>query len=186
MDRTTASSKLQGRRRRLARRKSGPASLQFTVNEREAVRVLTAAGKTQETLARASGLSIKQFTAALEKDEALQDAWAFGKAERREKRIAELEQQSKDGSTKATELLLRYEHRDAGPSTSTNQASGDVNISINADSVKAAIDGRKMRAMLQSIRKREPEVIDGAAVEVVDEQRKRDPVKAALRGRTTR
>jgi hypothetical protein len=184
MDRTTASSKLQGRRRRLARRKSGPASLQFTANEREAVRVLTAAGKTQETLARASGLSIKQFRAALEKDEALQDAWAFGKAERREKRIAELEQQSKNGSTKATELLLRYEHRDAGPST--NQTSGDVNISINADSVKAAIDGRKMRAMLQSIRKREPEVIDGEAVEVVDEQKERDPVKAALRGRTTR
>lgn len=184
MDRTTASSKLQGRRRRLARRKSGPASLQFTANEREAVRVLTAAGKTQETLARASGLSIKQFRAALEKDEALQDAWAFGKAERREKRIAELEQQSKNGSTKATELLLRYEHRDAGPST--NQTSGDVNISINADSVKAAIDGRKMRAMLQSIRKRGPEVIEGEAMEVVDEPRERDPVKAALRGRTIR
>ena len=184
MDRTTASSKLQGRRRRLARRKSGPASLQFTANEREAVRVLTAAGKTQESLARASGLSIKQFRAALEKDEALQDAWAFGKAERREKRIAELEQQSKNGSTKATELLLRYEHRDAGPST--NQAHGAVNISINADSVKAAIDGRKMRAMLQSIRKREPDVIDGEAVEVVDEQREHDPVKAALQGRTAR
>jgi hypothetical protein len=184
MDRMTASSKLQGRRRRLARRKSGPVSLQFTANEREAVRVLTAAGKTQETLARASGLSIKQFRAALEKDEALQDAWAFGKAERREKRIAELEQQSKNGSTKATELLLRYEHRDAGPST--NQARGDVNISINADSVKAAIDGRKMRAMLQSIRKRGPEVIEGEAMEVVDEPRERDPVKAALRGRTIR
>ena len=184
MDRTTASSKLQGRRRRLARRRSGPASLQFTANEREAVRVLTAAGKTQESLARASGLSIKQFRAALERDEALQDAWAFGKAERREKRIAELEHQSKNGSTKATELLLRYEHRDAGPST--NQASGDVNISINADSVKAAIEGRKMRAMLQSIRSREPEVIDGEALEAVNEQKKRDPVKEALRGRTPR
>jgi hypothetical protein len=61
-----------------------------------------------------------------------------------------------------------------------------VNISINADSVKAAIDGRKMRAMLQSIRKRGPEVIEGEAMEVVDEPRERDPVKAALRGRTIR
>ncbi len=177
MDRPTASSKLQGRRRRLARRKSGPASLQFTANEREAVRVLTAAGKTQETLARTSGLSIKQFRAALEKDEALQDAWAFGKAERREKRIAELEQQSKNGSTKATELLLRYEHRDAGPRQTNDR--GDVTVNINADSVAAQIDGRKFSAMLQRLHKNQQRpAIESESHEV--EPDPVDPIRAAL------
>ena len=73
MNRTDASAKLQTRRRRTARRR-GPASQQFTAIECEAIRVLSSHGKTQESLARDSGMTIKQFRTAMEKDEKLRDA----------------------------------------------------------------------------------------------------------------
>lgn len=150
MNRTDASAKLQARRRRTARRR-GPASQQFTAIECEAIRVLSSHGKTQESLARDSGLSIKQFRTAMEKDEKLRDAWDVGKAVRREKRIAELEAQSRKGNVRATELLLRYEHRDAGPQT--QRGGTDVTVNINANTIPPAQDGRTYAALMKRIQK---------------------------------
>ncbi len=147
MNKTEAEKRLQERRKRTAR-KRGPAGLSFTASELLAVVALSAQGRTQQTVARSAGLSLSSFKRALEGDEKLRDSWDIGKAERREKRIRELEAQSIKGNTRATELLLRYEHRDSGPQTAGNgRGSTDINININADSPKA-IDGRTYSAAL--------------------------------------
>ena len=175
MDRTTAASKLQGRRRRLHRKKSGPKSLQFSPNEIEAIRTLTCAGKTQSSLARMSGLSISQFKEAMKKDEKLRDAWQQGKDERLEARIADLEKQSRAGNVKATELLLRYDNRDAGPQRAAQDAGTTINI--NADSVAAQIDGRKFVALANRLTKQvTPTVIEHEPLRVEET----DPIKAGL------
>jgi hypothetical protein len=171
---TEAYASLQSRRRRLERRKTGPPSLVFGPREIESVRVLAGKGKSQETLAHLSGLTTKKFREAMEKDETLREAWLLGKAERREARIAELEKQSKGGNVRATELLLRYEHRDAGP---TVKQEGGTTININASSVAAQIDGRKFTAMLERmLKKREPTVIEHEPIRTEPV----DPVRAAL------
>ena len=85
---TEAYASLQSRRRRLERRKTGPPSLVFGPREIESVRVLAWKGKSQESIAHLSGLTTKKFRDAMEKDEALREAWLLGKAERREARIA--------------------------------------------------------------------------------------------------
>jgi len=120
--------------------------------ECEAIRVLSSHGKAQESLARDSGLTIKQFRTAMEKDEKLRDAWDMGKAVRREKRIAELEAQSRKGNVRATELLLRYEHRDAGPQAQRG-AAADVTININANTIPPAQDGRSYAALMKRIQR---------------------------------
>lgn len=174
MNRTAASARLQTRRRRTHRR-AGPASQRFTPLECEAVRVLSSHGKTQESLARDSGLTIKQFRTAMEKDEKLRDAWDMGKAVRREKRISELEAQSRKGNVRATELLLRYEHRDAGPQTQRG-AAADVTVNINANMIPPAQDGRSYAALMKRIQKgNAPTLIEHDELERPDDI---DPIAA--------
>jgi len=91
----------------------------------------------------------------MEKDELLRDAWDQGKAIRREKRIAELEAQSRKGNVRATELLLRYEHGDAGPQTA-RQGGNAVTVNINANTVPPAQDGRSYAALMKRIAKGNP------------------------------
>jgi len=151
MTKTEAEKKLAGRRNRCAR-KRGPMSLQFTDIELRAVSVLASHGRTQETIARDSGLSLTSFKRAFDGDERLRDAWLIGKAIRREQRIADLEAQSKKGNVRATELLLRYEHGDAGPQTA-RQGGGAVTVNINANTVPPAQDGRSYAALMKRIAK---------------------------------
>lgn len=172
-----ADAALQTRRRRMSKQKAGPLSLSFGPREIESVRVMASRGRSQESIANLSGLTTKKFREAMEKDDALAEAWRLGKAERREQRIAELEKQSKGGNVRATELLLRYEHRDAGPST--KQPDQSTTININADSVAAQIDGRKFTAMLERVQKktqREPTVIEHEPTRTEPV----DPIRAAL------
>lgn len=176
-----ADAALQTRRRRMSKQKTGPLSLSFGPREIEAVRVMAAKGRSQESIANLSGLTTKRLREAMEKDDDLREAWLLGKAERREKRIAELEKQSRAGNVRATELLLRYEHRDAGPST--KQPDQSTTININADSVAAQIDGRKFTAMLERMhKKREPTVIEHEPIR----EEESDPIKKALERRTKR
>lgn len=178
MTKTEAEKKLLERRRRCAR-KRGPMSIQFTAPELAAVTVLSAAGRMQETIARDSGLSLSSFKRALDASEDLRDAWHIGKAIRREQRIAELEGQSKKGSTRATELLLRYEHRDAGPSTAHSGGRGDVTVNINAESIARAVDGRTFSAALKRIsHDKPPNVIEHAAIPARPEEI--DPTSKAI------
>ncbi len=150
MNKTEAEKNLAGRRNRCAR-KRGPMSLQFTDVELRAVSVLASHGRTQETIARDSGLSLANFKRAFEGDEKLRDAWLIGKAIRREQRIDDLEKQSKKGNVRATELLLRYEHGDAGPQTARGGAA--VTVNINANTVPPAQDGRSYAALMKRIAK---------------------------------
>ena len=122
-------------------------SIQFTAQERLAVTAMSFIGRTQETVARDSGLSLSSFKKAMDASEELRDAWLIGKAMRLELRIGELESQSKKGSTRATELLLRFEHRIAPPQSSVG-GRGDINININAESIAKAVDGRTYSAAL--------------------------------------
>lgn len=176
---TEAHASLQARRRRMSRQKSGPLSLSFGPREIEAVRVMAEKGRSQESIANLSGLTTKRLREAMEKDDDLREAWLLGKAERREKRIAELEAESRKGNVRATELLLRYEHRDAGPTT--KQPDQSTTININADSVAAQIDGRKFTALLERMnKKREPVVIEHEPTR----EEETDPIKKALDRRT--
>lgn len=150
MTKTEATHKLAGRRKRCAR-KRGPMSIQFTAAELLAVTMLSSIGRTQETIARDSGLSLSGFKRAFEGDEQLRDAWHIGKAIRREQRIDDLEKQSKKGNVRATELLLRFEHRDAGPQTNVG-GRGDIHININAETIARAVDGRTYSSLMKRIR----------------------------------
>lgn len=151
MNKTEAEKRLQERRKRTAR-KRGPAGLSFTASELLAVMALSAQGRTQQTVARSAGLSLSSFKRALEGDEKLRDAWQIGKAIRREQRIADLEKQSLKGNTRATELLLRYEHGDAGPQTA-RQGGSAVTVNINANTIPPAQDGRTYAALMKRIQK---------------------------------
>lgn len=150
MTKNEAEKCLIDRRKRCAR-KAGPMSVLFTITELRAVTVLSAEGRTQETVAQASGLSLSSFKKAMEREE-LRDAWLIGKAIRREQRINDLEKQSLKGNTRATELLLRYEHGDAGPQTA-RQGGNAVTVNINANSIPQAQDGRTYAALMKRIQK---------------------------------
>lgn len=151
MTKTEAEKKMLERRRRCAR-KRGPMSLAYTAPELLAITVLASTGRTHETVARDSGLTLAQFAKALKEHELLSDAWLIGKAIRREQRIDDLEKQSKKGSTRACELLLKYEHRDIGPQTG-RQAGTDITVNVNHNSAPSAIDGRSHAATMRRIQK---------------------------------
>lgn len=151
MTKNEAEKRLSERRKR-CKRKRGPMSISFTISELRAVAVLSAAGRTQETISQAAGLSLSSFRRAFENNEELRDAWLIGKAIRREQRIDDLEKQSKKGNVRATELLLRYEHGDAGPQTA-RQGGGAVTVNINANTVPPAQDGRSYAALMKRIQK---------------------------------
>jgi len=151
MTKLEAERRLLDRKKRCAR-KRGPMSAAFTLTELAAVSVLSANGRTQETIARASGLTLSTFKRAFESNEALRDAWLIGKAIRREERINDLEKQSKKGNVRATELLLRYEHGDAGPQTA-RQGGSSVTVNINANTIPPAQDGRTYAALMKRIQK---------------------------------
>ena len=151
MTKTEAEKRLQERRKRCAR-KRGPMSVSFTATELLAVIALASQGRTQETIARDAGLSLSNFKRAFESDEKLRDSWLIGKAIRREQRIDDLEKQSRRGNTRATELLLRYEHGDAGPQTA-RQGGNAVTVNINANTIPPAQDGRTYAALMKRIQK---------------------------------
>lgn len=161
---TEAQKKLAERRRR-NKRKRGPPSEQFTETELKAVSVLAHNGRTQETIAQASGMSLASFKRAFERDEKLRDAWLIGKAKRREQRIRDLEKESRNGNVRATELLLRYEHGDPGPGAKGG-GRADVTVNINANTLPRAQDGRSYAALMKNIQdKREPVVVEHGPLE---------------------
>lgn len=140
-------------------------SVSFVDKELDAVTALAAQGRLQESIAKLSGLSLSSFKRAFEGDEKLRDAWHIGKAIRREQRIADLEEQSKKGNVRATELLLRFEHRDAGPQTNIG-GRGDINININAETIARAVDGRTYSSLMKRIQHdRTPALIEHEPIE---------------------
>ena len=150
MNRTEAGSTLQGRRRRLHRKKSGPNSLQFTAKEIDAVRVMAFHGVRQSVIASKSGLTISQFEKALQKDEKLHDAWKHGRDRRLRKRFERFEKHFEQGSDRAGEVLLKYDDK-IEPTTGRPGSTTNVQVNVNNDSAQKAIDGRTYVAALNRI-----------------------------------
>lgn len=155
-----AEEKLLARHKRVSQRKSGPASLQFTITEKQAVRTLAAQGHSQGTIASRAKMSLSQLKRAFESDPELREAFDQGLAEERlvlDQALLKTARDSKNPrQVQAVMSLLKSRHGYREGSLSGTQ----VNVQVN-NNLPAPLDPRKFAALMKRIEKQgAPEVIE--------------------------
>lgn len=177
----TAEEKLAARKKR-THGKPGPLALNFTLPEIAAVHCLAAHGHTSGTIATRSGLSIKQFRKARERDERLSDALIAGRAEERLKINGALLKTALDPKNprqvQAAVSLLKARHGyvDGGKG-------GGVDVTVNNTlSIPAPLDERKYKRLItEAAKDTRPVLIEhDTSDDALGPRLPVDPVRAAL------
>lgn len=177
----TAEEKLAARKKR-THGKPGPLALNFTLTEIAAVRTLAAHGHTSATIASRSGLSIKQFRKARERDERLSDALEAGRAEERLKINGALLKTALDPKNprqvQAAVSLLKARHGyvDGGKG-------GGVEVNVaNTISLPGPLDERKYKRLItEAAKETRPVMIEhDTSADAPAKRLPVDPVRAAL------